>query len=89
MDPIAPGDFDIDRADDDRYRAFTSTGLEAPADLHAVTRTLWSGRDEPHLEEFYDRIAWFTEGGDRPALSLDYREGATSTSRTSRSPGGG
>ena len=72
---IALGDFNIDRAGDERYRALTSTGLEVPDDLHAVPRTLWSDPDEPHLEKFYDQIAWFTADGDRPALSLDYREG--------------
>ena len=72
---IALGDFNIDRAGDERYEAFTSTGLQVPADLHAVPRTLWSDPDEPHLNKFYDQIAWFTEDGDRPALSLDYREG--------------
>ena len=72
---IALGDFNIDRKDDERYRAFTSTGLHVPEDLHDVPRTLWSDPDEPHLEKFYDQIAWFTADGDRPALSLDYREG--------------
>lgn len=72
---IALGDFNIDRAGGERYGAFTSTGLRVPADLHAVPRTLWSDPDEPHLDKFYDQIAWFTAADDRPALSLDYREG--------------
>lgn len=75
-DLIALGDFNIDRRGDERYEAFTSTGLQVPADLHAVPRTLWSDPDEPHQDKFYDQIAWFTAAaGDRPALSLDYREG--------------
>ena len=72
---IALGDFNIDRRGDERYEAFTSTGLHVPEDLNAVPRTLFSDPDEPHLEKFYDQIAWFTADGDRPALSLDYREG--------------
>lgn len=64
----------LDPADDERYRALTSTGLEVPADLHAVPRTLWSDPADPHLQKFYDRVAGFTDD-DRPALSLDYREG--------------
>jgi endonuclease/exonuclease/phosphatase family metal-dependent hydrolase len=72
---IALGDFNIDRAGGARYDAFTSTGLHVPDDLHSVPRTLWSDREDPHLEKFYDQIAWFTADGDRPALSLDYREG--------------
>ncbi|MEF8841151.1 MAG: endonuclease/exonuclease/phosphatase family protein [Haloarculaceae archaeon] len=72
---IALGDFNIDRRDGERYRAFTSTGLHVPDALHDVPRTLWSDPDDPHLDKFYDQIAWFTADGDRPALSLDYREG--------------
>lgn len=72
---VALGDFNIDRRGDERYEAFTSTGLTVPDDLHAVPRTLWSDREHPHLERFYDQIAWFTDDGDRPALSLAYREG--------------
>jgi endonuclease/exonuclease/phosphatase family metal-dependent hydrolase len=72
---IALGDFNIDRRGDERYEAFTSTGLTVPDDLHRVPRTLWSDPEEPHLDKFYDQIAWFTADGDRPALSLDYREG--------------
>ncbi|MDX1746729.1 MAG: endonuclease/exonuclease/phosphatase family protein, partial [Halobacteriales archaeon] len=71
---IALGDFNIDRAGGERYEAFTSTGLTVSDDLHDVPRTLWSDPDEPHLDKFYDQIAWFTADGDRPALSLDYRE---------------
>jgi endonuclease/exonuclease/phosphatase family metal-dependent hydrolase len=72
---IALGDFNIDRRGDERYEAFTSTGLHVPEDLHAVPRTLWADPEEPHLDKFYDQIAWFTADGNRPALSLDYREG--------------
>ena len=72
---IALGDFNIDRRGDERYEAFTSTGLTVPDDLHRVPRTLWSDPEEPHLDKFYDQIAWFTADGDRAALSLDYREG--------------
>lgn len=67
---IALGDFNIDRRGDDRYEAFTSTGLSVPDDLHRVPRTIFSDADGG---KFYDQIAWFTEETGRPALSLAYR----------------
>lgn len=67
---IALGDFNIDRMGDERYEAFTSTGLEVPEDLHAAPRTIFSGGS---AGKFYDQIAWFTEDGGRPALSLKHR----------------
>ncbi|MFD1686737.1 endonuclease/exonuclease/phosphatase family protein [Halobellus litoreus] len=67
---IALGDFNIDRMGDERYDAFTSTGLHVPADLHRVPRTLFSDPDNPNKQKFYDQIAWFTEADSRPALSL-------------------
>lgn len=72
---IALGDFNIDRRGDERYAAFTSTGLDVPADLHEVPRTIFSDPDEPTTNKFYDQIAWFTEAEGRPALSLTYRRG--------------
>jgi endonuclease/exonuclease/phosphatase family metal-dependent hydrolase len=69
---IALGDFNVDRLGDERYEAFTSTGLSVPDDLHRVPRTLFSDPDEPSTAKFYDQIAWFTEDGDRPALSLTH-----------------
>ena len=41
---IALGDFNIDRADDPLYQAFTSTGLQPPAGLNFVPRTVF---DDP------------------------------------------
>ena len=73
-DLIALGDFNIDRRDDPRYEAFTSTGLTVPEDLHDVPRTIFADPDDP-TEKFYDQIAWFAdEDGERPALSLTPRE---------------
>lgn len=72
---IALGDFNIDRRGDERYEAFTSTGLEVPADLHKVPRTIFSDNANPDLEKFYDQIAWFTKADGRPALSLTYHQG--------------
>ncbi len=71
---IALGDFNIDRKDDDAFKAFTSTGLRSPAELDAVPRTIFkSGKDK-----FYDQIAWFTRDGnpDVPILSLRYSQRA-------------
>ncbi len=67
---IALGDFNIDRMGDERYEAFTSTGIEVPEDLHDVPRTLFSDPSNPNTGKFYDQIAWFTEESGRPALSL-------------------
>jgi endonuclease/exonuclease/phosphatase family metal-dependent hydrolase len=72
---VALGDFNIDRHGDERYEAFTSTGLTVPAELHRVPRTIFG---DDSAGKFYDQIAWFTaDDGDgdrgRPALSLDYR----------------
>ncbi len=55
---IALGDFNIDRKGDPLYDAFTSTGLETPAALDAVPRTLFGDA----ADHFYDQIAWFTKG---------------------------
>ncbi|MGH2751819.1 MAG: endonuclease/exonuclease/phosphatase family protein [Actinomycetota bacterium] len=71
---IALGDFNIDRKDDDAYKAFTSTGLRSPPELDTVPRTIFkSGK-----KAFYDQIAWFTRDGnpDVPVLSLRYSEKA-------------
>jgi endonuclease/exonuclease/phosphatase family metal-dependent hydrolase len=69
---VALGDFNIDRRGDERYEAFTSTGLTVPDDLNDVPRTIFG--DEDDEGKFYDQIAWFTADEGRPALSLDYRE---------------
>lgn len=71
---IALGDFNIDRHGSSLYRAFTSTGLTVPTDLHRVPRTIFADVDEP-LKKHYDQIAWFTAQGNVPALSLTYLGG--------------
>lgn len=72
---IALGDFNIDRKNDDLYKAFTSTGLCAPKDLHDVPRTIFADPKRSNLEKFYDQIAWFTGDNNMPALSLEYLQG--------------
>jgi endonuclease/exonuclease/phosphatase family metal-dependent hydrolase len=74
---IALGDFNIDRANDDLYKAFTSTGLSVHRDLHDVPRTIFADPDKPNLEKFYDQIAWFTGENNIPALSLEYLQGGS------------
>ncbi|MCA9976427.1 MAG: endonuclease/exonuclease/phosphatase family protein [Anaerolineales bacterium] len=69
---IALGDFNIDRQGDALYDAFVSTGLFIPDDMHHVPRTIFSDAEKP---KFYDQIAWFTEEGGVPALSLKYIRG--------------
>lgn len=65
---IALGDFNIDRKEDENYMAFTSTGLRPPAELDCVPRTIF----RPRGEKRYDQIAWFSEKGAAPVLSLTY-----------------
>jgi endonuclease/exonuclease/phosphatase family metal-dependent hydrolase len=69
---IALGDFNIDRQDDPLFQAFVSTGLQVPADLNTVPRTIF---DQGDGNKFYDQIAWFTGVAGTPALSLHYLRG--------------
>jgi endonuclease/exonuclease/phosphatase family metal-dependent hydrolase len=64
---IGLGDFNIDRAGDPLFEAFTSTGLSAPPGLDAVPRTIF---DTPQVKHYYDQIAWFNAGGEGPVLNL-------------------
>ncbi|HEX2181169.1 MAG TPA: endonuclease/exonuclease/phosphatase family protein [Rubrobacteraceae bacterium] len=85
---IALGDFNIDRRGDALHDAFISTGLDIPEDLQEAPRTIFSDPARPHLNKFYDQIAWFTGRGGLPALSLRYSRGGyfdfTTTTLTSR-----
>lgn len=65
---IALGDFNINRDGDPLFDAFTSTGLKPASGLNDVRRTIF---DDPEGESFYDQIAWFTEGANRPLLQLE------------------
>src|SRR5690606_1063668 len=47
---IALGDFNIDRAGDDNFRAFTSTGLRPAPELDLAPRTIFSSGND----KFYD-----------------------------------
>ena len=67
---IALGDFNIDRRGDALHDAFVSTGLDIPEDLQAVPRTIFDDPGKPHLNKFYDQIAWFMGKNGLPALSL-------------------
>jgi len=72
---IALGDFNIDRKDDPLYQAFTSTGLQPPAALNFVPRTIFDDPDpaaDPDHAHFYDQVAWFTGANGVPALSLAF-----------------
>ncbi len=68
---IALGDFNIDRHEDDLWKAFTSTGLTVPGDLHGVKRSIFAKDNDPDLKKYYDQIAWF-ETGARRKLNMDY-----------------
>lgn len=70
---IALGDFNIDRAGDPLFDAFTSTGLTPAPALAGLPRTIF---DKPDAGHFYDQIAWFAKGQkNRPALTLDPAQG--------------
>ncbi|MFF7445459.1 MULTISPECIES: endonuclease/exonuclease/phosphatase family protein [unclassified Streptomyces] len=70
---VALGDFNIDRAGDPLFQAFTSTGLVPAPFLDGLPRTIF---DDPGAEHFYDQIAWFTKGQQRrPVLTLEARTG--------------
>ena len=68
------GDFNIDRADDPLWKAFTSTGLTVPAQLSRVPRTIFSNPAKPDLDKFYDQIAWF-ESGNAKLVNMTCRRG--------------
>jgi len=72
---IVLGDFNIDRRGDALHDAFVSTGLDIPADLQEAPRTIFGDPERPHLNKFYDQIAWFTGRNNLPALSLRYSRG--------------
>ncbi|MCA8883962.1 MAG: endonuclease/exonuclease/phosphatase family protein [Rhodobacteraceae bacterium] len=63
------GDFNIDRAGDENYEAFTSAGLVIPAGLMNQPRTVFDG-GLPNPKKFYDQIAWY-EAGDHRRLTLE------------------
>lgn len=72
---IALGDFNIDRQDDPLYQAFTSTGLRPPSQLNFVPRTIFDDPDPqapPDHRHFYDQIAWFSDEGVAPVLSMGF-----------------
>lgn len=62
------GDFNIDRKNDPNYKAFTSKGLQVPAELDTVPRTIFDSESKP---KFYDQIAWFTKGNE-VLITLEY-----------------
>jgi|AMFO01.1.fsa_nt_gi Endonuclease/Exonuclease/phosphatase family. len=68
---IVLGDFNIDRAGDPLYQAFTSTGLVTAPGHEKLPRTIFS---KPGKRNFFDQVAWFTDAGQAPALSMVYHQ---------------
>ena len=66
---ICIGDFNIDRAGDPNYEAFTSSGLTPPAELEHLPRTIFATQDKAN---FFDQIAWFTRSSGVPYLTMGY-----------------
>lgn len=59
---LCMGDFNIDRAGDALFDAFTSTGLTVPDVLMNLPRSIFDDPGETDDDAFYDQIAWFTTG---------------------------
>lgn len=74
---ICLGDLNIAGKDDANFKALTSTGLEPPAELQDLSRTV---SDKPGKPHYYDQIAWFKEDG-RAKLTLDFEENARHAGR--------
>jgi len=74
---ILLGDFNIDRSDDELYKALTSEGLQVPDDLLDKPRSLFSKPGKADSEKFYDQIAWFTGKKKTPMLSFKYLQGGS------------
>lgn len=73
---VVLGDFNIDRKDDELWKAFTSTNLYVPEDLHNVKRSIFIKEGEdPQLGKFYDQIAWFHSDSGKSQLKMEYIRG--------------
>ncbi len=72
---ICLGDFNIDRAGDPQFEAFTSTGLTPAPDHMGLPRTIFDEPGASDLNSFYDQIAWFETVNGKPYLTLSYRSG--------------
>ncbi len=72
------GDFNIDRKDDDLWKAFTSKNLYVPEDLQGVPRSIFiePGAD-PRLDKYYDQIAWLNSSSGKAKTGLIYRKGGS------------
>jgi len=70
------GDFNIDRKNDELWKAFTSTNLHVPEDLQNVKRSIFIDEGEdPRLNKFYDQIAWFNSASGSSQLKMEYLQG--------------
>jgi exonuclease III len=67
---ISLGDFNIERKDDEAYKAFISKGLFVPDALKTVPRMLNS-------VSFYDQIAWFCDKKNVPQISMKFKSGGS------------
>jgi endonuclease/exonuclease/phosphatase family metal-dependent hydrolase len=74
---ICLGDLNIAGKDDANFKALTSTGLEPPAELQGLSRTVFDKADKPH---YYDQIAWFNEGK-HAKLTLNFEKDAKHAGR--------
>jgi endonuclease/exonuclease/phosphatase family metal-dependent hydrolase len=72
---ICLGDFNIDRAGDPQFEAFTSTGLTPAPDHAGLPRTIFDAPGKADTNNFFDQIAWFRTVKGKPYLTLDYRTG--------------
>jgi endonuclease/exonuclease/phosphatase family metal-dependent hydrolase len=68
---IALGDFNIERLDDDAYKAFVSKNLFIPEDIRAIPKTIFKEL------KFYDQIGWYKNSQAESQISLNYVTGGT------------
>jgi len=71
---LALGDFNIDRKGSPGYEAFTSSGLTIPNVLMNQPRTIFDDPGDSSDDNFYDQIAWFTQGK-KKLIDLNLRNG--------------
>ena len=75
-DLLVLGDFNIDRAGDELYEAFVSTGLTVAPDMVGLRRSLFDEEGEGMSTlRYYDQISWFAGEGGESGLTMEYRGG--------------
>jgi endonuclease/exonuclease/phosphatase family metal-dependent hydrolase len=64
---ITLGDFNIEKKDDEAFKAFISKGLFVPEELKTIPRMLGS-------VSFFDQLAWFRDEKKKQEISLEFKK---------------